>query len=77
MRILFHHRIASKDGQYVHVEELINALRKLGHEVIIVGPNHIEKKRFGAEDGFVSTLRRKLPKGIYELLEVFGVAQET
>ena len=24
-KILYHHRIASKDGQYVHVEEIIKA----------------------------------------------------
>ena len=38
-RILYHHRIASKDGQYVHVEEIINALRKAGHQVFIVAPD--------------------------------------
>ena len=30
MRILYQHRIASKDGQFVHVEELTNALIKQG-----------------------------------------------
>ncbi len=70
MRILFHHRIASQDGQYVHVEELVAALRQLGHEVTIVGPKVLEKKGFGSEDGFVSALRKHLPKSIYELLEL-------
>jgi hypothetical protein len=32
MRILFHHRIASRDGQAVHIEELIAALQRQGHE---------------------------------------------
>jgi len=38
MRILFHHRIASRDGQSVHLEELMKALKTLGHDVILVGP---------------------------------------
>ena len=28
MRILYHHRIRSKDGQYVHIEELIDAVEE-------------------------------------------------
>ena len=28
MRILYHHRTASKDGQAVHIEEMIEALRE-------------------------------------------------
>ena len=47
MRILYHHRIRSKDGQYVHLEEMVHALRSLGHEVEIVGPRHVEQESFG------------------------------
>lgn len=38
MRILYHHRTASKDGQEVHIRELIQALRAIGHEVLVEGP---------------------------------------
>jgi glycosyltransferase involved in cell wall biosynthesis len=69
MKILYHHRIASKDGQFVHVEELTRALSAQGHEVLIIGPSSIERDRFGSESGFVSNLKRLLPKAIYELLE--------
>jgi glycosyltransferase involved in cell wall biosynthesis len=34
LRILYHHRIRSDDGQAVHVRELIGALRAEGHEVL-------------------------------------------
>lgn len=34
LRILYHHRIRSDDGQAVHVRELIRALREEGHEVL-------------------------------------------
>ena len=71
MKILYHHRIRSKDGQYVHLEELTNALRNLGHEIILVGPAAIEKEEFGSEAGIVDSLKRILPAFIYEILE-FG-----
>lgn len=38
MRILYHHRTRSQDGQRVHIDGLIGALRRAGHEVEIVGP---------------------------------------
>ncbi|UUM32262.1 glycosyltransferase family 4 protein [Vibrio japonicus] len=69
MKILYHHRIASKDGQYVHVEEIIRALRQLGHDVIVVGPKIAEESEFGSDGGWVSKLRKSLPKFCSELLE--------
>ena len=69
MRILYHHRTASKDGQAVHIEELINALRELGHEVRVVAPE-IAADDMGAESGWVQKLKAGLPKAIYEILEL-------
>lgn len=70
MRILYHHRIMSKDGQYVHVEEMVHALRELGHEVMVVGPAAVEKGDFGADAGMIALLKRIMPKALYELLEL-------
>ena len=69
MKILYHHRIASKDGQYVHVAEIIKAFRQLGHEVIIVAPKIAEGSDFGSDGGWVDVLKAKLPKWFYESLE--------
>jgi glycosyltransferase involved in cell wall biosynthesis len=71
MRILYHHRIMSKDGQYVHVEEMVHALRERGHEVKIVGPAAVEKGDFGADAGLIALLKRVMPQALYETLE-FG-----
>lgn len=71
MKILYHHRIASKDGQYVHVDELTKALKKIGHEIIMVSPAVAETKEFGSDGGLVKTLKQYMPKAAYELLE-FG-----
>lgn len=73
MKILYHHRIRSKDGQYVHIEELTRALKAAGHEIVMVGPSAVEHEDFGAEAGAVALLKKYLPQFIYELLE-FGYA---
>lgn len=69
MRILYHHRTASKDGQAVHIDEMVAALRELGHEVRVVGPAP-DGGAMGATVGWVQRLRRRLPKVCYELLEL-------
>lgn len=70
MRILYHHRTRSKDGQYVHIEEMIHALRAQGHEIVIVAPPSAETEDFGADAGAVALLKRWLPKWCYELMEL-------
>ena len=70
MRILYSHRIQSRDGQSVHVEELIAALRELGHEVLVVGPGFYEQAEFGGESGLVAAIRARLPRAMAELAEL-------
>jgi len=70
MKILYHHRVGSKDGQAVHIEEIVAALRALGHEVVVVGPATTERAAFGADAGFSATLKKHLPRAVYELLEL-------
>jgi len=70
MKILYHHRIGSKDGQYVHITEMVNAFEALGHEVIMVRPTVIDSHSFGGESRLIVSLKRFLPKALYELLEL-------
>jgi glycosyltransferase involved in cell wall biosynthesis len=70
MRILFHHRIASRDGQAVHIEELIAALQRLGHETILVGPAGLMASGFGGSNPVVDTIKRFIPAALYELMEI-------
>lgn len=70
MKILYHHRIASKDGQYVHIDEITRALKKLGHEIIMVGPSTVSNEQFGSEGGIVKLLKQYIPKYFYELVEL-------
>ncbi|MFV0448228.1 MAG: glycosyltransferase family 4 protein [Vibrio sp.] len=69
MKILYHHRIASKDGQYVHIEEIIKALKAMGHEIIMVSPQVAENAHFGNDGGWVAKIRSNVPRIISELLE--------
>lgn len=73
MKILYHHRTASRDGQAVHIDEMIHALREAGHEVHVVAPSVGDDSAasgMGAEAGWVKGLRDRLPKALYELLEL-------
>src|SRR6185437_11225393 len=47
LRILYHHRVVSRDGQSVHVDDMIAALRGLGDEIAIAAPGTPEGQ--GAE----------------------------
>lgn len=69
MKILFHHRIASADGQFVHLTELTRALRAAGHEVLVVGPHLSEGSSLGQTSGLVNRLKKLLPGALYEVLE--------
>lgn len=70
MRILFHHRIASRDGQAVHIEELIAALHRQGHETMLVGPASFQNTAFGGINPLVDRLKQAIPPALYELLEI-------
>lgn len=69
-RILYSHRIQSRDGQSVHLEEMVSALRALGHTVQVVGPGFYQHSSFGGESRWVSLLRRVLPGFLGELAEL-------
>lgn len=78
MKILYHHRTASKDGQAVHIEEMIASMRKLGHEVRVVAPDMAQASgesaegagRMGGGVSWVQRLRSILPNALYELMEL-------
>ena len=70
MRIMYSHRIQSRDGQSVHVEQMVAALRQAGHEVLVVGPGFYQQAEFGAESRLVAWIRARLPAALGELAEV-------
>lgn len=70
MRILYHHRVGSRDGQAVHIDELIHAFRSEGHEVVVVGPPGFERSAIGEGSRVAASIKRHLPKFAFELAEV-------
>jgi len=70
MRIVYHHRTASRDGQSTHIEEMIRALRELGHEVVLAGPAVQDPVGANARPNWTVRLKRALPKAVYELMEM-------
>lgn len=68
--ILYHHRTASKDGQAVYIEELIAALRALGHEVRVIAQPLKRGDKMGEDATLVHRLKALMPKAVYELLEL-------
>jgi glycosyltransferase involved in cell wall biosynthesis len=70
MRILYSHRVQSRDGQSVHIEELIKALRRSGHDVRAAGPGLYKAADFGGESRLVLALRRLVPAAFFEIMEI-------
>jgi len=67
VRILYHHRVVSRDGQAVHIEALVEALRAAGAEVEVVGPPLMEEEGRFSRPAF---WRRLLPRVLFELAEL-------
>lgn len=72
MKILYHHRTASRDGQSTHILEMIGALRSAGHMVIECSPqiDTAGASDTGGSPGWVGRLKAALPRGLYELAEL-------
>ena len=81
LRILYHHRIRSDDGQAVHVRELIGALCAEGHEVLecALVPKAVEggggrapgdREAQVAEDSGRFWQRLSLPRAAVEAMEI-------
>ena len=70
MKILYHDRIASKDGQYVHIEELTKAFKEIGHTLVFVAPYYTNRANFGNDGGIVRNLKNNFPRSLYEILEL-------
>ena len=70
MKILYHHRTASRDGQSTHIEEMVGGLRANGHTVRECAPSVDGHNPSGGSDGWVGRLKAFLPRFVYELAEL-------
>ena len=62
MKVLYHHRTKSRDGQAVHIRALIAALRARGHAVEEWALSRGEQGAIGSEGGSAGRWLRIEPK---------------
>lgn len=70
MKILYSHRIRSRDGQSVHLEAMVAALRAAGHAVRVVGPAGFDTTGLGDDSRMLAWIRRMLPAWVGEVAEL-------
>jgi len=78
MNILYHYRTRGTGGESVHASGIINALRRLGHHVLIASPTGTDPTTTTGEDPFKGKSRGKgwlwisrfVPQFLFELLEI-------
>jgi glycosyltransferase involved in cell wall biosynthesis len=69
MKIVYLHRVRSKDGQSVHIAALVAAFRTLGHQVTVVEPPGFHDAAFGDSSSLIAWLKLHIPRHLYEMLE--------
>lgn len=70
MKILYHHRTLGDGAEGIHIAEMVNAFRELGHEVRIVSPiggqTNVKNERITR----LTQLKLLVPSAAYEILEL-------
>lgn len=69
MRFLYSHRTRAADGQYVHIRELTDALKRRGHKIAMAGPDHGDDQRALDAQSGGGGLKSLLPAPVYEFAE--------
>jgi len=70
MKILYHHRTLGDGAEGIHIEEMVNAFRKLGHEVKIVSPIGDQTNVNTPKVAAFIRIKHLIPKFFYEIPEV-------
>jgi glycosyltransferase involved in cell wall biosynthesis len=68
MRILYHHRTLGDGAEGIHIAEMVNAFRALGHEVRVLGLAADDVPR--ARRGWVARIRNAVPQLVFEVASV-------
>ena len=70
MRILYHHRTLGDGAEGIHIGEMVNAFRKLGHKVKIVSPIGDQTNVNTPKVAAFIRIKHLIPKFFYEIAEV-------
>jgi glycosyltransferase involved in cell wall biosynthesis len=72
MRILYHHRTRAEDAQGIHIYEMNQAFKNLGHMVDLVElVNKVGSNGKKLNRDFWRSASRSIPEFVYELMELF------
>lgn len=69
MKILYHHRTQWEEPECVHIKAVVDSLRRLGHDVLLVGPQSKVPETSGK--GALSKIKRMVPSCLFEVLQIF------
>ena len=62
MKILYLHRTQGEEPESIHILSIVTALKKLGHEVEILGPSKKDMASAGTNVRFLSAIKKYFPK---------------
>jgi glycosyltransferase involved in cell wall biosynthesis len=70
MRILYHHRTQGEEPESVHIAAIVTALRRLGHEVDVVGTARDNTSGCQSGPSVVGQIKRRTPRLLIELAQI-------
>ncbi len=70
MRILYHHRTLGDGAEGIHIAEMVNAFREIGHDVRVVSPIGEQTNVINKRISYMSRIKKIVPKAAYELMEL-------
>jgi glycosyltransferase involved in cell wall biosynthesis len=68
MKVLYHHRTQGEEPESVHIANIVQALRDLGNEVLVVGPAPVS--RHGVRSTRLGRIKQRLPRWAVELAQL-------
>jgi glycosyltransferase involved in cell wall biosynthesis len=70
MKIIYHHRTQGEEPESIHIAAIVNALRGLGHDVLLVGPTAAHRSGVSGKPSVLAKIKRSVPGVVFELLQL-------
>lgn len=70
MKIIYHHRTLADGAEGIHIAEMVNAFRRLGHDVLVIGPGVEREGNNESRSDRFSWVKRLFKGPLYEVVEL-------
>ncbi|HID69265.1 MAG TPA: glycosyltransferase family 1 protein [Desulfobacterales bacterium] len=70
MKIIYHHRTLADGAEGIHISEMVNAFRQLGHEVLVLGPGVKREGDSESRSDRFFWVKRLFKGPLYEVVEL-------